>query len=136
MPTTEFQCLPRNGRYEVAFCIAALAFWIGVLIWIIPTLSLPHIHGNLNNLFGVGLLIVSAIAMLLAFSFAIFRTLYEIKSVVVNDSEVKTTYLHIGVRRYPMPFAGQVKRNVRMIDVRSEKGFREAFLVHSGFAQR
>ena len=136
MTDAQFASPAKTRRYEFVFCLASTIFWAGILIWVTPTLWLPWIYGNANNLFGIGLLTVVGVVMVCAGVFFAARLLFEIHGATVTGSQCTLIYRYLGTRLVHLPFGGHVKRNVRVPDLRSDKGYREAILVYRGITER
>jgi len=96
----------------------------------------PHIYGNLNNAFGIGLFLVLSSALLMLTLFLLWRIIFDLKAATVDDSKCTFYYRYLRPRTICLPFGGRLKRSVRIPDVRVTHGIRKATLVYRGLCER
>lgn len=125
-----------GGRYEMPFFIVATVFSLGAFSFNAYLLALPHIYGNLNNLLGIVLLAVVFLALFVYFIRQVWRLGFEMRSAAVQGNYLKVAYQFLGERDLRLPYAGRVKRGLRVIDFRNAKGHRSVSVVWRGLLDR
>ena len=138
MADTEFSVSADVGgpRYEVPFLLVGTAFFVGSFLWAAYLLLLPRVHGNLNNLAGVGILVVVFLVLLVVFVCQTWRLAFEVKGATVRGNDLRIAYRYLRERNVHLPYAARVKRGIRLLDFRNDKGYRFAHIASRGLFDR
>jgi hypothetical protein len=131
MADAEFTSGPDGSAniYELSFCMLAVIFSAGVVVWMVYVLPFPHIHGNANNLIGVLILLLTFLWLFALYGARTLLLVFEIRGGTLLGRTLELRYRYLGKRRVSLPYNGRAKRNVKLFDFRAENGYRLAHVV-------
>lgn len=125
-----------GGRYEMPFFLVCTVFSFGAFLFNTYLLALPHIYGNPLNLLGIALLAVVFLAVFVYYLRQMWRLGFEVTSATVQGNYLKVAYRFLGEKDLRLPYAGRVRRGLRVMDFRNDKGHRSVSVVWRGLLDR